>query len=117
MFLQSPRASIEELEQEDEIAADIMSNQMAGYATLRKFYDIRDQGLGAGTTNLRPIARKKAAATPLITVIASAANNISGGLYDEQNPSIVPVDGLLVLLGEATVFLNRKQFHNPCCIK
>ena len=108
MFLRSPRASLEELEQEDEIAADILSKAMAGYATLRKFYDFRDQEHGTGNTILRPIALKKAAALPLLTVIASAANNISGGLYDQQNGAIVPVDGLLVLLGEATVFLERK---------
>ena len=109
MFLRSPRASLEELEQEDEQAADILSTHMAGYATLRKFYDLRDQGLGSGVVNLRPIARRKAAASPLLMVIASAADNISGGLYDEQSPAIVPVDGLLVLLGEATVFLDRKR--------
>ena len=52
-------------------------------------------------------ARKRAAASALLTVIASAADSIQGGLFDPENTGIVPVDGLLVLLGEATVFVNQ----------
>ena len=56
---------------------------------------------------MRPIARKKAAATALLAVIASATDNIHGGLYDEQRGAVVQVDGLLALLGEALVFVDR----------
>lgn len=59
--------------------------------------------------SLRPIARKRAAATALLAVINSAADNIHGGLYDKERASVVPVDGLLALLGEALLFVNRKS--------
>ena len=58
--------------------------------------------------HLKPRARKKAAAAALIAVVSSAADNIFGGLYDESRDAIVHVDGLLALLGEAMVFVNRK---------
>lgn len=55
------------------------------------------------------MARRKAAISTLIAVINSAADNIHGGLYDPDRGAIVPVDGLLTLLGEALVFVNQPK--------
>ena len=55
------------------------------------------------------MARRKAAISTLIAVINSAADNIHGGLYDQERNSIVPVDGLLALLGEASVFIDQPE--------
>ena len=106
-LLSQPRQSIQRLGESDMRAAEILSTHFSGYATLRKFYDIRDQGITNQDVVLKPAARKMAALNSLIACISSAADNIQGGLYDEKNPSIVPVDGLLVLLGEASVFVDR----------
>lgn len=95
----------------------MLHTHLTGYATLRKFYDLRDMEaiLGEGEKpRLRPIARKNAAATALLAVISSAADSIHGGLYDENRGSIVQVDGLLALLGEAMVFVNRKSSLLSC---
>lgn len=89
---------------------------LTGYASLRKFYDLRDEGVNlkeGEKPSLRPFARKKAATTALLAVINSAANNIHGGLYDPESEAIVQVDGLLTLLGEALPFVNRKQPPSP----
>ena len=94
----------------------MLHTHLAGYATLRKFYDMRDSEIDLGEgqkPSLRPIARKKAAAAALLAVINSAADSIHGGLYDENRGSIVQVDGLLALLGEAMVFVNRKPCSSP----
>ena len=83
---------------------------LTGYATLRRFYDLRDEEVNlkeGEKVRLRPVARKKAAEECLLAVINSAADNIHGGLYDESRSSIVQVDGLLTLLGEALVFVDR----------
>lgn len=42
-------------------------------------------------------------------MINSAADNIHGGLYDEDRGSVVPVDGLLAMLGEALVFVDQPR--------
>lgn len=87
---------------------------LTGYASLRKFYDLRDEEVNlkqGEKPSLRPFARKKAATTALLAVINSAADNIHGGLYDPESEAIVQVDGLLTLLGEALPFVNRKQPH------
>ena len=90
----------------------MLHTYLTGYATLRRYYDLRDEEVNlkeGEKPTLRPIARKKAAADCLIAVINSAADNIHGGLYDESRGSVVQVDGLLALLGEALVFLDRKR--------
>ena len=92
------------------MAAEMLHTHLTGYATLRKFYDLRDEEVNleqGQKTRLRPIARKNAAATALLAVINSAADSIHGGLYDEDRGSIVQVDGLLALLGEAMIFVDR----------
>ena len=94
----------------DPKAAEMLHTYLTGYATLRKFYDLRDEEVN-GEKDQNPRAkgkaRKTAAATALLAVINSAADNIQGGLFDENRGSVVQVDGLLSLLGEALVFINR----------
>ena len=92
----------------------MLHTHLTGYATLRKFYDLRDEEVNleqGQKPRLRAIARKTAAATALLAVINSAADSIHGGLYDEDRGSIVQVDGLLALLGEAMVFVDRMRYH------
>ncbi|KAL8695086.1 MAG: hypothetical protein Q9218_000364 [Villophora microphyllina] len=111
-LVENPKESLAVLAGLDVEAAKIIYHQLTGYASLRKFYDLRDQEAGSKTaqsTTLGPIARRKAAASTLIAVLNSAADNIHGGLYDEDRGSIVPVDGLLALLGEASVFVDQPQ--------
>ena len=94
----------------DPKAAEMLHTYLTGYATLRKFYDQRDEEINleeGQKPRTRPNARKAAAATALLAVINSAADNIQGGLFDENRGSVVQVDGLLALLGEALVFVNR----------
>ena len=94
----------------DPKAAEMLHTYLTGYATLRKFYDLRDEDINlekGQKPTVRPNARKIAAATALLAVINSAADNIYGGLYDESRASVVQVDGLLSLLGEALVFVDR----------
>jgi hypothetical protein len=57
----------------------------------------------------RPMARKRAAANALMVIIASAASSIRGGLYDPEIETVVQVDVLLPLLGEALVFVNQTK--------
>ena len=94
----------------DPKAAEMLHTYLTGYATLRKFYDLRDEEINlekGQKSTVRPNAQNIAAATALLAVISSAADNIQGGLYDESRASVVQVDGLLSLLGEALVFVNR----------
>ena len=94
-------------------AAELLRTFLTGYATLRRFYDLRDEEVRL-KDNKKPLmrshARKTAAATALIAIINSAADNIHGGLYDEKRGAIVQVDGLLALLGEAMLFVNQSDF-------
>ena len=116
-LLNAPKGILQTLAATDEEAANLLHTYLTGYATLRKFYDLRDMEIklqDGETPTLQPIARKKAAAKALLAVIASAADNIHGGLYDESRDAVVKVDGLLVLLGEALVFVNRTL--TPICV-
>ena len=110
-LLTTPKQALAKLSLLDHEAAEMLSIHFSGYAMLRNFYDLRDQEVNAAANGtkpaLRPIARKKAAAAALIAVVTSAADSIHGGLYDASVDSIIPIDGLLVLLGEALVFLSR----------
>ncbi|KAF2030508.1 hypothetical protein EK21DRAFT_65304 [Setomelanomma holmii] len=96
----------------DSEAATILSNHLSGYATIRKFYDLRDEQIllsaGQNPTH-RPMARKRAAANALSVIIASAASSIRGGLYDPEIETVVQVDVLLPLLAEALVFVNQPK--------
>ena len=104
------------LKQEDEEAAAMLGWFTTGYATLRYFYDLRDGNIEP--TQPSPVAtddsqpsldpdqlRAKAAFEALLAIIASAADPIQGGLYDPERQSVVQVDSLLCLLGEALPFL------------
>ena len=108
----TPGHSLEQLALTDSKAAEMLHTYLTGYATLRKFYDLRDE-VAPTEDDEQPrmglIARKNGAATALIAVINSAADNIHGGLYDEDRGAIVQVDGLLALLGEAMIFINRTE--------
>lgn len=109
-LITSPKQTLTKLASLDSEAAQLLSNKMSGYATLRKFYDLRDQEilLKAGEKpGFRPMARKRAAANALVVIISSAASSIHGGLYDPEVETVVQVDVLLSLLGEALVFVNR----------
>jgi len=109
-LVETPQSSLKKLELLDTEAAATLHRYLTGYATLRRFYDLRDEEVNAqgGEKPRGASQRKKEAAKALIAVINSAADNIHGGLYDETRDSVVHVDGLLALLGEATVFVNRK---------
>lgn len=80
-------------------AAELLGKMLSGYASLRQFYDIRDDA------HPTPTARQQAAAA-LVSVIASSDDNIRGGLYDQTRDGIVSEDFLLALLGEATAFVS-----------
>lgn len=113
-FIKSPKQSLTELSRTDVEAATLLSTYLSGYATLRKFYELRDEEvnlLAGQKPSLRPKARTKAAADALIIVIQSAGASIRGGLYDPEVDVVVQVDGLVTLLGEALVFLNRTLPH------
>lgn len=107
----TPEQSLRQLSTYDPKAAELLHTDLTGYATLRRFYDLRDEEvrLSEGQKpRLRPNARKRAAVAALVALINSAAHNIQGGLYDDECDAVLRVDGLLTLLGEATVFVNRK---------
>ena len=111
-FVFAPQESLEHLALLDEEGAEILHEALSGYATLRKFYKLRDEeaNLAKGQKLKQDsYSRKKAAAAALLAVINSAADNIHGGLYDESRSSVVHVGGLLALLGEAMVFVTRKR--------
>ncbi|KAG0153004.1 hypothetical protein PDIDSM_1963 [Penicillium digitatum] len=109
-LMKEPKACLSSIAQVDEEAARILQFYLSGYATLRRFYEIRDEEfeLQKGQRpRYKPLARRRAAAQALAAVIGSAADNIYGGLYDPDRDSAVQVDGLLALLGEACVFVNQ----------
>ena len=111
-LIASPKQALTKLANLDPEAASLLSNHLSGYATIRKFYDLRDEQVllqeGEKPAH-RPKARKRAAANALMVIIASAASSIRGGLYDPEIENVVQVDVLLPLLGEALVFVNRKS--------
>jgi hypothetical protein len=111
-LITSPKQTLTKLASVDSEAASLLSNHLSGYATIRKFYDLRDEEvlLKAGEKPAhRPMARKRAAANALSVIIASAASSIRGGLYDPEIETVVQVDVLLPLLGEALVFVNQPK--------
>lgn len=103
-LLSERNATLEEFAKQDLEAAELVGKMLSGYATLRKFYNLRDSG-GAGATI--PFARRQQAAAALTSVIAAADDSIRGGLYDPSRDAVVSEDFLLALLGEALVFVNN----------
>ena len=112
-LISSPRDALTEMSRMDVDAAEVIHKYFSGYATLRKFYDLRDEEvqLPKGQKPRKgAVARKAEAATALIAVITSSDDNITGGLYDEERDAVVSVDFLLALLGEALVFINQENY-------
>ncbi|KIH94466.1 hypothetical protein SPBR_05502 [Sporothrix brasiliensis 5110] len=91
------KTSLEQLARRDLVAAELLGRLLSGYATLRHFYNVRDDP----STDIPPVRRRTAAAAALTAVIASADDNIRGGLYDAARDAVVSEDFLLALLGEA----------------
>lgn len=109
-LLSKDRPAIIRLARSDPKAATLLSSNFSGYATLRKFYDIRDQDVTPYHTNTtqlqRPLERKRQAAKALMAIIESASDCIRGGLFDPEIESAIPADALLVLLGETLPLLS-----------
>ncbi|KAL3469436.1 hypothetical protein BJX99DRAFT_72991 [Aspergillus californicus] len=109
-LIRDPRACLTAIAAVDEEAASTLQFYFSGYATLRRFYETRDEaiGLAAGQKpRYKPLARRRAAAQALVAVISSAADSIYGGLYDPDRDSAITVDGLLALLGEALPLIHQ----------
>ncbi len=111
-LISSPKAALTDMAKIDFEAAQLLHKMLSGYATLRKFYDLRDEEVKQSASEkprLRVGERKLAAATALMAVITSSDDNIRGGLYDEARGAVVSVDFLLALLGEALVFVDQRE--------
>ncbi|KAL2808934.1 hypothetical protein BJX63DRAFT_13661 [Aspergillus granulosus] len=103
-LIREPKACLQAIASADDEAASILQFYFSGYATLRRFYETRDEAIGlpeGHKPRYKPLARRRAAAQALVAVISSAADSIYGGLYDPDRDSAIQVDGLLALLGEA----------------
>lgn len=108
-LVSTPKTALTELASMDTEAAELLHRLLSGYATLRKFYVLRDEGVLAKSPKSQTglIPRRLEAASSLIAVISSSDDNITGGLFDESRGAVVSVDFLLALLGEAMVFVNQ----------
>jgi hypothetical protein len=108
-LLSTERSVLLSLARIDAASADLLGRWVSGYAMLRRFYEIRDQDFNTGAaTSLKKMGgleRKREAAKALIVVIEAAADCIKGGLFDPEIESVVPVEGVLVLLGEVLPLL------------
>lgn len=99
--------TLERRAEQDLEAAQLLGRMMSGYATLRKFYELRDELQSKGLSSSKTLALKKQAAFALVAVVSSSDDNIRGGLYDDARDAVVSEDFLLALLGEATVFIHQ----------
>lgn len=107
-MLRNRSDALEERAKVDLEAAQLLGRMLSGYATLRKFYELRDEIAKVEETSpSRALTLRKQAAFALVAVISSSGDNIRGGLYDETRDAVVSEDFLLALLGEATVFINQ----------
>ncbi|KAL2015617.1 hypothetical protein VTK56DRAFT_5095 [Thermocarpiscus australiensis] len=97
-LLTDRKKTLEQCADKDIEAAELLGKMLSGYASLRQFYEIRDNEDALPTAT--PQARRQQAATALISVIASSDDNIRGGLFDQTRDGIVSEDFLLALLGE-----------------
>lgn len=111
-FIISPQSTLTDIAVLDIDAAKLLQKSLSGYATLRKFYDLRDGDVYVSAEQLKlgPLARKRQAAIALITVIDSSSDHIRGGLYDRECGAVVNVDFLLALLGESLRFVGQEDF-------
>ncbi|KAH8599399.1 hypothetical protein B0O99DRAFT_683371 [Bisporella sp. PMI_857] len=111
-LIAAPKNTLVELSRMDVEAAELLHLNLSGYATLRRFYILRDQEVNTPIgekPQLGSIARKEEAAAALLAVITSSDDNIRGGLFDEERGAVVGVDYLLALLGESMVFVNQSR--------
>jgi hypothetical protein len=108
----SPKEALTQLSRMDLEAAELLHKMLSGYATIRNFYTLRDEDISPKAPHFQKsaTARKEEAVAALLAVIISSDDNIRGGLYDEERDSVVGVDYLLALLGEAMVFINQPNF-------
>jgi hypothetical protein len=111
-LLRKRTETLEARAKQDLEAAQLLGRMLSGYATLRKFYEIRDDSGAASMSQPKVLALKRQAALALVAVVSSSDDNIRGGLYDASREAVVSEDFLLALLGEATVFVN----HSPAVI-
>jgi hypothetical protein len=112
------RHALRQLARTDDEASQLIMFHISGYATLRKFYELRDEEAENLTeeqaerrriSGSRPRERKKNVAKSLIALIDVAAASVHGGLFDPEAATVVQVDGLLTLLGEVLPLLDRKS--------
>ncbi|KAK3373547.1 hypothetical protein B0T24DRAFT_657397 [Lasiosphaeria ovina] len=101
--------TLEQCAKQDLEAAELLGKMLSGYASLRQFYNIRDD---SESIIASPTARRQQAAIALLSVIASSDDNIRGGLFDQSRDGIVSEDFLLALLGEALVFVTDAESTN-----
>lgn len=109
-LISSPKDTLGEISSMDLEAAELLHRMLSGYATLRRFYALRDEEAqlpNRGKPKTGAAGRKREAASALLAVIMSSDDNIRGGLYDEERGAVVSVDFLLALLGEAMVFVDQ----------
>lgn len=106
-LLRQRSETLERRAEQDLEAAQLLGRMLSGYATLRKFYELRDQYSEGGMSSGKSLALKREAVVALVAVIASSDDNIRGGLYDDTRDAVVSEDFLLALLGEVTYFINQ----------
>ncbi|KAK5170925.1 uncharacterized protein LTR77_004069 [Saxophila tyrrhenica] len=102
-LLAPARPALVDLARADSEAAELLARELSGYALLRRFYSIRD----STTSSTGSLMRKREAAKTLVALTSSAADCIRGGLFDPEVESVVPVEGLLMLLGEVLPLLGQ----------
>lgn len=107
-LLRNRTETLESRAKQDLEAAQLLGRMLSGYATLRKFYELRDSYAEEDPASSKAVSLRKQAAFALVAVISSSDDNIRGGLYDDTRDAVVSEDFLLALLGEATVFLGQK---------
>ena len=107
-LLSTKRGVLLSLAEIDADAAQLLGKWLSGYAMLRRFYELRDHQVAISATpvkNMSALERKRGACKSLIAVIEAAADCIKGGLFDPEVEGVVPVEGVLVLLGEVLPLL------------
>ncbi|TPX13990.1 uncharacterized protein E0L32_005690 [Thyridium curvatum] len=119
-LLSDRNATLQRFAKQDLEAAELLGKLLSGYATLRRFYELRDDddgndndGGGSGGPSASLSSRRSAAAVALTAVIASSGDNIRGGMYDAGRGAVVSEDFLLALLGEALMFVDVEREQQP----
>lgn len=108
-FLKNDSTIYESLFASDREGALILHESMSGYATVRNFYDLRDR-------SSRGTKERNQAWEALSAIIASASDNVDGGMLDEKTDALIRYEGLLVLLGEALVFYQGEKFKHSVLV-